>query len=644
MDMQLIFFKSESNLTINGQPVVQPTTTIVYESAATRRFGYVSYFTIDGLDKRIIKIASASSNSVAGDPELQTVIKQIFSGMNIDTSLLANCTANSGKTTTLLKTYNNVFMLDSFSGLTKYNFDSTDSVGQTLKDYLDKNFMFEEAEIIQSPVVNNTVKYAVPRKADDFDLFWNSPDITDEEKQLATAIPDLDISQSNANKTVRKVLERLLYVDYPERKWVFNILHGDPASGKTTMVINDLCAINHIPYVKFTGDPQATIQRMLSIIGPATVNGKVELTKIESLWLKCLRLNLPLVVVFDEIDLFNTQQMSLLADTITSGHASVGVDNYRNIGNTIRYFGCYNPGTVKSSEFDGKFRDRALFFSIDPIDTATKISHKQRKVKAAMGQGVNLSKYTDAIDKLINANPSNASKLNNIKDTLAFVCQVCPPSDDALDWYVKKVQASMSPKPVKFKSGKFTSYYAGDVQLASVDDCLSIYPTIYDYVQFVNDKLYDITRGADTKNSSKNSAFYIPNRAMDYFIDLIFCFHSTLEATRFFVYNMLPGGFTLRTSNTKAGGRVDTAPSDITKSLSQLVEKEAKKVDLVCFSSTSITDCQKELTEMTAVNITLEVESALKQTAGTLNTAVNQGNKNISKSYSDDLWDEAENL
>ena len=642
MITQVNFFSGKT--TVNN--ISQPTTTIVAETAQSKRFAFVTYFVMnDSKGNKQVKICRASTNAAAQDPEFIEVIKQIFSGYSVDITLLPNLAAN-GKDTVLDRTNYNVFLNANLNKFTSYEFDNKDTTGNTLKDFLVSNFVFDEIDIIKPKTTQLIVKYALPKLDSHWEDFWNSTHLSQDEKDAASGVPDLDICYSNSNREPYKFILRTLLTDYGviDRKWFFTILHGDPASGKTTLVEN-LCAMYHIPCIKITGDPVVTIKRLLSVIGPESVEGKVELTQQESIWLKCIRYNLPLVVLLDEIDLFATQQMSLLADTITSGKVSVDVHNYKNVGNTIKYFGCYNPNTAKSSEFDGKFRDRALFISVAPVSKKTKTEHKQRRFGAFIDSlnpstsSCTVGKFIEMVDSLLVSYPERSSELNYVKETLNAVSQLKPaPSEEALEWYVNNVKAEMNPKAPVFKAGKWTPYYVDDVSLASKADCLSIYPTIEEFVDTVNDELWTLTQGINTKQrSGGNNFFYIPDRSFDILVDWIFCFHSTKTAIEKFVYNMLPGGFTL--NSTISTSRIDNTPSNITKSLVTVIENEAKKVDIVCFGSGSITESAIELSDMISVNCVPELEAALLApveqplTGDTSTTSGSSGSSSV--------WDEA---
>jgi hypothetical protein len=512
------------------------------------------------------------------------------------------------------------------------------------------------------------------KKNIDVNLFWKSLDITDPEKDYATPKMDLDICMSNADKDMFKILKRTLFADYSERKWVDNILFGDPSSGKTTMIEN-LCALFNIPFVKLTGDPNISMTKLIMTVGPDNIQREiskqdyiskckkrglsdteiqalsdkineliltskevdVQLTEQESIILKCIKHGLPLLVLLDEVNVFTTILMATLADVITSGYVNVGVHTYKDAGHNIMWFGAYNPKTYKCSPFELKFRDRALFFCSEMPTQEQFISHKQRKIRASLFGNTSVIRSIQAqVDKLCSTYPEKAEDFQAVFSLVSNVSTATTPSSDAVQWFFDyKVAEVLGTNKPSFKEDEFSDYYINDCQLDSPDNVDKAIERIIILKDHVNDHLKSLTKGIDSKNPDSEFSFYIPNRALDYFIDLIFCFTSVHKAVDFIVYNLIPNGGTVR-YNSSLNPAKDIANS-ITSSLSEEI------ADLQQFLFSNIDE--KEMHDQYLQVITTEFDSQCWiNDAESVELTVDEAASSQTEKTSDNILDEAEDL
>ena len=589
----------------DGTVVYQPSITVVAETSTTKRFAGATVCFKD-TPVRTLVVLKATVSSIIGDVEYENIFKGLFSYSAITST--GNFSLSSVDDVELLEKLDIIFYDNTLSKTftRAYKLNDKDCNGLTLKDFITAEYTFVDTDI-QDYVVSKKVsrKYALPKVQRDYDVFWKSNELTENEKDYCRCKIDLDICMSNADKDMFKVLNRTLTAEYPERNWVLNILFGDPSSGKTTMIQN-LCAMMNAPLVKLTGDPTISMTKLIMTVGPenisntltkqdyidklksrglsdseidlldydinkAVLNSKdvdVQLTEQESIILKCIKHHLPLVVLLDEVNMFTTLLMATLADVITSGYVNVGVHTYKDEGHNIMWFGAYNPNTYKCSPFEGKFRDRALFFCSEMPTEEQLIQHKQRKVVAKLfGNKAILSQLEEKAEALSAEHPEQAKEINDLMTSLSLICQSTTPSSEAVQWYFDyKSKELLEGKELSFNEKEFTDYYINDVTLADVDSIKEATARILVYANKVNELLSKLTKGIDTKNPDSNFSFYIPNRAMDYFTDLIFCFTSVKRATEFIIYNLLPNGNTLRYGN-KENPAQDIADS-ITSSLS----------------------------------------------------------------------------
>lgn len=662
----------------DGTQSIQDAMTVVAETSVTKQFAAAT-FAIERTAADTfanMRILSATNMLVgqAKDAEFNEILKNICLCTNI---VSQNSGSNAIDKIELLEKFDLFFFDNEFKSKAfnrPYGLNDKDTNGQKLLDFLTFNFDFAQDSLKDFTLSKQNVsrKFAVAKKQRDFNLFWNSPFISKTEKEYCKTKIDLDICMSNSNKDMFKVLKRTLFAEYPERNWVFNILFGDPSSGKTTMVEN-LCALYNIPFVKLTGDPTISMTKLIMTVGPENVQTSlnkqdyidkckakglsdseiqtlsdkinelivsnkdvdVQLTEQESIILKCLKHGLPLLVLLDEVNMFTTLLMATLADVITSGYVNVGVHTYKDDGHNIMWFGAYNPNTYKCSPFEGKFRDRALFFCSEMPTQEQMIEHKQRKVVASLfGTSSVLSSIQEQLETLCQDYPDKSEELNLAFNLVSNICLSTTPSSEAVQWFFDyKVNEILCKSVPTFKEKEFSDYYINDCKLDSIDNVEEAVKRIIVLKDKVNELLKTLTRGIDSKNPDSNFYFYIPNRAVDYFIDLIFCFSSVQRAVDFMVYNLIPNGDTVRYNSSS------NPADDISKSICNTLSNDI--ADLQQFLFTNVNDAEIKRQLISVVSTEYDPNC---WTPDFEDVDLNTVKVESSSSSSDSILDEAEDL
>ena len=677
--------------TLSGQDSI----TIIAETSASRGFSAVTVAVESTPTDTFayLRILHAT-NQIAGnnnDSEFQQILNSLILCSNIvPQSMLSSGIAKI----VLTEKLDRIFYKDIFKKTFNlpYSLNDKDTNGLKLIDFLksidksctldgtDKVFEFLDTDLVDFKRTSNlaTRKFAVPRNAIDFNVFWNSLAITPDEKDYCKPRGDLDICMSNSYKDVFKILMRLSHVAYPERNWNLNILFGDPSSGKTTMIEN-LCFLLGAPFVKLTGDPTISMTKMIMTVGPENVqrtitksdlinkalslgftnaditsmddeinktilalNSKecdVQLTEQESIILKCKKNGLPLVVLLDECNMYTTLLQATLADVITSGYVNVGVHTYKDNPSNIIWFCAYNPNTYKAFPFEGKFRDRALFFCSEMPTQEQIIDHKQRKVSAALfGTTSVLSSLQEQLDEIVSNNPDKAEQLQAAFNLVTNICSSTTPSPEAVQWFFDfKVSEILNSNVPTFKEGDFSDYYLNDCKLDSPANVKEAVARIIKLISKVNELLKTLTKGIDTKNPDSNFYFYIPNRAYDYVTDLIFCFTSVAKAIYFIVYNLIPNGDTVRYNTSLNPAK------DIAESITTTLSNEISDLQQFLFTNVNDSEVDSEYSKLLAAKFDPKLWISDDESVDIL-SGENVSFTAVNSSAADDPLDEAEDL
>lgn len=571
------------------EPIYTPCLTMVCETPSSRGYGYI-VFSIDHKNNCVVVYAVNKANFKTKDVDKVLTdicnVTKVVSDPNLVVSVPQNDLLFISKLDELFYSskiapfiYKPLKLADRDTNNISLN-AYINSVG-SLRDTLNNPTTLTD---MLTPVV--TRKWVSFKKDIDWNLFWNSNILSDEEKANCKMHCNLQVAFSNKDRDIRKIIERQFYIDYPSRNWVFNILHGVPGSGKTTMIMEDICALNNIPCLYINGDARASINKMIELVGPSkNAQGVVELSLEESVWAKCLKNNIPLVVFIDEIDTMNSLELKNLGTLVTSGKATINTHHYNNSGKSIYYFGAFNPGSVNASEFPDSFDDRLLWFSIPKVTQEERINYRiissQSQLGIANKKSI-LDKYKKKLETIKAENSNLETQVNNLMlNFMSINLNRC--TEKALKWYCDRAIDSLTNASVQedYKPRVFTNKFADST--TTIDYTPEVDKRITLLFDKMNDKLADLTRGIQTTKRNRNSVITIPDRCYDVFKDLIFSYTSVAEAFKFIIMNRLPEGFVLNVPGAVTQAGKDTAPKAICDALYTYMEKDIEDLDTYLF-------------------------------------------------------------
>ena len=630
------------------EPTFAPCLTLVTETPSSQGYGYV-VFSIDHHKKSVIVYAQSKARFLTKDIKLllgnictpYSVV--VHYAVEVPTNVSIGLNQGSLLITNKL---DNVFFS---KALSNYDFkclrlNDRDTNNVSLNAYVSSIGTLQNTD--GTPVVLAdatapaiTRKWCSQYKEIDWSLFWNSPDLTDEEKAMCKTSIDVQVAYSNKDRDIRKILEKQFTTQYCSRDWTFNILHGVPGSGKTSMIMKDFCAIHNIPCLYIIADARQSLSKMLAMVSPTEMpNGNVELTLTESVWAKCMRLNLPLVVFIDEIDTMSTLDLKQLGSLATEAKAVINTTHYKNDAKSIYYFGAFNPGSANASEFPDSFEDRLMWFSIPKVSEQDQINYRD----IAYSSNLNISNkekiiqdYLDKLELVKCETPELESKIKNLALTFSSLnLNKC--NEDALKWFCDTQIKSLTPVQTapSFKEGKFVSAYAH--QIGTIDYSPEVNKRITKFFNKMNAFLSEQTRGVQKTKRDRNACITIPDRCYDVFVDLIFSYSSVEEAFKFIIMNRLPEGFVLNIAgcNTKAG--VDNAPSTIYKALYSHLESDIKELHNYLFNSVDSQEAEDEYTNYISKLQHVEVTNTPQPSSNiSLDDAIGNIKSSVSPSTSD---------
>ena len=639
---QIAIFDSRCVIGIDadGKEIYQQSVTLVCDSSKSKGYFAVSFaktgVTFVGTSLQSVYLLHSTNYDAAdinGDAEYIEIIRNAFpKSTYVDIQMMYTNSVSK----VIIDTKEDLLFLDNrFSGfLSPYRMDDKDTNGVKLIDWFKSQSVFEfsdESKVVDYQLSTSSKRKFAAKKLDrDFSKTWNSTALSDLEKGYLKVKGDLDVLMSDIDKDMFKAIKRTCTVSYPERKWVLNILFGDPSSGKTTMV-QALAKLLNAPLIKLTGDANITLVKMLMIVGPenivkqlqdaefykaklreagadeATIESckdeiakailtskevDIQLTEQQSILLKLILNNLAGIVFLDEINIFTTILQSTLADVITSGYVNVGIHTYKFNPENIIWFGAYNPDTYKASPFESKFRDRALFFCVEMPTEDEIISHKQRKYLADMfGCSAQIKDIIDKCDNTLADHPELKDDIEKVKEDIKEAADLTTPSGDALKWYsTYRLEELLGCRHnLTFDKGVFTDYYQGDVAIDSDSQMMEGVRRIILLVNKVNVKLKELTKGIDSKNPNRDAYFEICNRSIDYLIDLIFCFSDVDKALKFFIYNLIPNGGTVKFNTSSNPAK------DIANTITQTFSIDIEELNKFLFSNYPIKEVDESL-------------------------------------------------
>lgn len=639
------------------EPTYVPCLTMVVETKSSRGYGFVVFSIDHAATKSVIVYAQSKVKLLTN--EVKDLLSKlctpkgaksytVLQDPNVNLSLNKNSLLITNKLDNLFFS-NNLLNCD-FSSLKLADRDTNNislnayvnSIA-TLMDTQGNNVTLVDAV---APAI--TRKWCSQYKEIDWSLFWESNLLTDEEKNMCRTNIDVQVAYSNKDRDIRKIIQRQFNVDYPSRNWLFNILHGVPGSGKTTMVMKDICALNNIPCLYIIGDARASISKMIAIVAPTEMpNGTVELTLTESVWAKCLKNNLPLVVFIDEIDTMNTLDLKQLGTLATEGKAVINTTHYKNDARSIYYFGAFNPGSANASEFPDSFEDRLLWFSVPKVSEEEQINYRDisysSKLNISSKQTI-IQDYLDKLETIKGSNPQLENKIKNLALTFTSLnLNNC--NEEALKWFCDEQLKSLTPRPtgVTFKEGKFMDVYAH--QIGAIDYKKEVNTRISKFFNKMNAHLADQTRGIQKTKRDRNACITIPDRCYDVFVDLIFSYSSVAKAVEFIIMNRLPEGFVLNIAgcNTKAG--VDNAPITIYKALYNHLEADIQDLHNYLFNSVDSQEAEDEYKEFITNLQHVAASNQTSQSSIDVSPTLSDMVETISTSSGDiDEWGEVEDI
>lgn len=637
------------------EPIYAPCLTLVTELPSSRGYGYV-VFSIDRVSSNSVIIYAMSKSRFLTSDVKDTLANLCFNTKASSPKVYTDPNVNLSLSKNDLLITNKLDKIFYSSFLTKHNFSSLslsdrDTNNISLNAYV--NSIATLADTNGNPVtLTDATSFVAPRKwcnhykEVDWNQFWNSPLLTEEEKDMCRTSVDIQVAYSNKDRDIRKIIERQFTVDYPSRNWIFNMLHGVPGSGKTTMVMKDICALNNIPCLYIIGDARASISKMIAVVGPIQMpNGTVELTLTESVWAKCMKYNLPLVVFIDEIDTMSTLDLKQLGTLVTEGKAVINTTHYKNDTRSIFYFGAFNPGSANASEFPDSFEDRLMWFSIPKVTEREQIDYINISYKSKLNinnkQSI-IQSYVDKLESIKEANPTLINKIDNLAFNFTTLnLNAC--DEQALTWFCEEQinhLLSSSNSTISFKEGEFVNAYAH--QINNIDYSNEVGKAIKSFFNKTNTKLAELTRGIQKTKRDRNATITIPDRAYDIFVDLIFSYSSVDKAFEFMIKNRLPEGFILNVAgaNTQAG--VDNAPGVLYTALHNYMEADIKDLHNFLFNSIKSDEAEEEFDtfinklQHVAANQTPEEDNSF-----TLDAMLDEVSK---KPNSVDDWSELEDL
>ena len=150
----------------------------------------------------------------------------------------------------------------------------------------------------------------------------------------------------------------------------------------------------------------------------------------------------------------------------------------------------------------------------------------------------------------------------------------------------------------EFDTGKFCAAYLGEVQLDTQDKAAVAITQIDDLVQKINNELYSTTKGRDTKNPDRNSFFYISDRNLDIFTDMIFSYSSVSKAVFRYIFDLIPGGNTVRSGSNSGKSTEDKTSQIIAQAICDKLDGDITKLHNTLFTEITeadITDATNRL-------------------------------------------------
>lgn len=600
----------------------------------------IGYFEVDNLPQSIsdltsineFKVLAQSSTSV---DTLELCKPLILIGAHIST------VANMDFSVAVIKSKGCVVLRNLYewfnapiyrdNDISAYMLEDTFLTDRTLKDVLLDFATFKDINTVESQHYKSLRKYASKYKAVDWDCFWNSNLLSESEKDYCKTKLNLQIAYNNSKRPVRDYIRTQFYTDYESRKYVDTIMTGVPGSGKTSMILNDICPLDNIPVIYWTADVREAFTKHIVQVTPEGIpqqdgTVKVELMKVITIFCKCLMNSIPLLVFVDEVNNAASLDNKAFATLISEGKIMIGTTFVHDKERAVKYVCAYNPGSIGEQEFPESFLDRRLLVQVDKTPQEEMISFR-RGLKMARFIGV------DNQLSLIEATKENYPSLSPILSRV----DINTVTRENLDWLAETYGTKKTPVPV---TGKYVPHFDSDVNV-SFDD--KIDELITKFFDAVNQQLRKITQGQVTNVKNRGYAVQIPDRCYDVFVSTIFNFSSVEEATRFTIINNVDRGNVVKVGNSSEDNAPETVWEIIKTNLSAEIEALQKYLfsgfDETIFKNDLFDVCQKvsylheePVVDDEDINISIDVSDSSNKSASV----------NTSATHSDDEDEDAD--
>lgn len=450
---------------------------------------------------------------------------------------------------------------------------------RTLKDVLLDFATFKDVNTVEAQHYNSLRKYASKYKAVDWDIFWNSNLLSDKEKDYCKTKLNLQIAYNNSKRPVREYIRTQFYTDYESRKYVDTIMTGVPGSGKTSMILNDICPIDNIPVIYWTADVREAFTKHIIQVTPEGIpqqdgTVKVELMKVITIFCKCLMNSIPLLVFVDEVNNAASLDNKSFATLISEGKIMVGTTFVHDKERAVKYVCAYNPGSIGEQEFPESFLDRRLLVQVDKTPQEEMIAFR-RGLKIARFIGI--ENQMNLIESVKETYPSLTPILDRV--------DVNTVTRENLDWLAETYGNKKTPVPV---TGKYVPHFDTDVTVSfdpNIDELIT------KYFDLVNQQLRSITQGQVTNVKNRGYAIQIPDRCYDVFVSTIFNFSSVEEATKFTIINNVDRGNVVKVGTSSE----DNAPETIWKTIQTNLSAEIESLQNYLFSGFDTTVFNNDL-------------------------------------------------
>lgn len=548
-------------------------------TSGSNNFSFViGYFEVNQMPQSIADIKSitefkvlAQSSTSVNTLELCTPLTILGAHISTVPTMDFNIGVIKSKGCVIIRNLYEWFNAPTFQNqdISAYMLDDTFLTDKSLKDTLLDFATFKNLNDVETPHYGTIRKYASKYKEVDWNLFWNSSLLSDSEKDYCKTKLNLQIAYNNSKRPVREYIRQQFYTDYESRKYVDTIMTGVPGSGKTSMILNDICPLDNIPVIYWTADVREAFTKHIVQVTPEGIpqqDGtiKVELMKVITIFCKCLMNSIPLLVFVDEVNNAASLDNKAFATLISEGKIMIGTTFVHDKERAVKYVCAYNPGSIGEQEFPESFLDRRLLVQVDKTPQEEMIAFR-KGLKVARFIGV--ENQLNLIQATKEAYPSLSPVLDRI--------DINTVTRENLDWLTDTYGTKQTPVPTV---GKYVPHFDTDVNVVFDEEIDKLITTFFD---LLNQQLRQITQGQVTNVKNRGYAIQIPDRCYDVFVSTIFNFSSVEEATKFTVINNIDRGNVVKVGNSAN----DDAPETVWKTIKTNLSSEIEALNKYLFSS-----------------------------------------------------------